>query len=69
MFDSFVLISNNYFRRDVAQSTLTHEMEIQQLRKKSANIACELSDRIDQGLRHKQKLEKEKAEQKQGIND
>ena len=56
-------------RRDLADANLAHDLQVQTLRKKASETACELSDRIDQGLRLKSKLEKEKQEQKAELED
>ena len=48
---------------------MAHDLQVQTLRKKASETACELSDRIDQGLRLKSKLEKEKQEQKAELED
>ena len=48
---------------------MAHDLQVETLRKQASETACELSDRIDQGLRLKSKLEKEKQEQKAELED
>ena len=56
-------------RRELGDANLAHDLQLQTLRKKASETAAELSERIDQGLRIKSKLEKEKMEQKSEIED
>uniref|UniRef100_A0A8C9UD11 Myosin heavy chain 7 n=1 Tax=Serinus canaria TaxID=9135 RepID=A0A8C9UD11_SERCA len=56
-------------RRDLEEATLQHEATAAALRKKHADSAAELGERIDGLQRVKQKLEKEKSEMKMEIDD
>ncbi|XP_074868173.1 myosin-7B isoform X2 [Carettochelys insculpta] len=56
-------------RRDLEEATLQHESTAAALRKKHADTVAELGEQIDNLMRVKQKLEKEKSELKMEVDD
>ncbi|XP_029456108.1 myosin-3 [Rhinatrema bivittatum] len=56
-------------RRDLDEVTLQHEATVATLRKKHADSVAEFGEQVDNLQRVKQKLEKEKSEQRMEIDD
>nr|XP_033817679.1 myosin-3 isoform X2 [Geotrypetes seraphini] len=56
-------------RRDLEEVTLQHEATVATLRKKHADSTAEFGEQVDNLQRVKQKLEKEKSEQRMEIDD